>query len=63
MRGRAFGIYGAVQGIGGLIASLLFGGLWSAFGAPVAFATGAGLALAAALIVVRLALTAAPTPS
>ena len=35
-------------GIGSLLASLLFGLLWTEFGAPTAFYTGAGLALAAA---------------
>ncbi|HZP49314.1 MAG TPA: MFS transporter [Vicinamibacterales bacterium] len=55
-RGLAFGIYTSVQGIGALAASVLFGVLWNAFGAAVAFGTGAALALAAAmllLIIVR----------
>jgi len=46
-RGFAFGIYNAVQGIGALAASVVFGVLWKVFGAPVAFGTGAALALAA----------------
>jgi MFS family permease len=46
-RGLAFGIYNAVQGLGALAASVLFGVIWSSFGAPAAFATGAGLAIAA----------------
>jgi len=46
-RGTAFGLLTAVQGIGSLAASLLFGVLWTEFGAAVAFATGAALALAA----------------
>lgn len=47
--GQAFGIYTAVQGFGALAASLLFGVVWTRFGAPAAFATGAGLALVATL--------------
>jgi MFS family permease len=46
-RGLAFGIYTAVQGVGALAASVLFGVLWNAFGAAVAFGTGAALALVA----------------
>ena len=46
-RGFAFGIYNAVQGVGALAASVLFGVIWKIFGAPAAFGTGAALALAA----------------
>jgi len=46
-RGTAFGIYTAVQGIGALAASVVFGLLWNAFGTAVAFGTGAALALVA----------------
>lgn len=46
-RGYAFGLYNAVLGIGALLASVLFGLLWTAFGSAVAFGTGAALALAA----------------
>jgi MFS family permease len=46
-RGYAFGLYNAVLGIGALLASVLFGLLWTAFGSTIAFATGAALALAA----------------
>lgn len=46
-RGLAFGIYTAVQGVGALAASVLFGVLWNAFGAAVAFGAGAALALVA----------------
>lgn len=46
-RGYAFGVYNAVLGIGALVASVLFGLLWNAFGAPVAFGAGAALSLAA----------------
>ena len=46
-RGFAFGIYNAVQGVGALSASVLFGVVWTTLGAPAAFGTGAALALAA----------------
>ena len=46
-RGAAFGIYHAVQGIGALAASVVFGVIWKAYGAPAAFGAGAALALAA----------------
>ena len=49
-RGAAFGAYNAVVGIGALLASLLFGALWEAFGAAVAFGTGASLALLASIL-------------
>ncbi len=49
-RGYAYGIYNAVIGIGALLASVLFGLLWSTFGAHVAFGTGAALSLAATLL-------------
>lgn len=46
-RGTAFGVLTAVQGIGALAASLLFGVVWTAVGPSAAFATGAALALVA----------------
>jgi MFS family permease len=46
-RGTAFGVYNAVTGLGALTASIIFGILWTAFGAPVAFGVGAGLAFVA----------------
>jgi MFS family permease len=45
-RGFAFGIYYAVQGLGALAASVLFGVIWTEYGAPAAFGLGAALALA-----------------
>ncbi len=45
----AFGWHAAVQGFGALAAGLFFGLLWQMFGAPVAFMTGAALALTAAI--------------
>jgi MFS family permease len=49
-RGSAFGAYHFAIGLGALPASLLFGVVWDRFGPAAAFAMGAGLALAAALL-------------
>lgn len=49
VRGAAFGWYNLTIGLAALPASLLFGGLWQAYGADTAFITGAGLALVAAV--------------
>jgi MFS family permease len=46
-RGFAFGIYTAVQGLGTLAASIVFGVIWNSYGAAAAFGVGAALALAA----------------
>lgn len=52
-RGRAFGWYNLALGIGALPASLLFGAVWDAWGAPAAFTMGAALAaFSAALLLV-----------
>ena len=51
-RGTAFGIYNAALGIGSFAASLLFGVIWTRVSAHAAFLTGAGLAVAAALLIV-----------
>jgi len=53
LRGTAFGYYHGVIGLGALPASLLFGLLWQLQGAAVAFTTGAGLAVAACLLLLR----------
>ena len=50
LRGTAFGLYHGVIGLAALPASLLFGLLWQGFGARAAFFTGAGLALAATVV-------------
>jgi MFS family permease len=50
LRATAFGWHAAVQGIGALAAGVFFGALWQMFGAPVAFLTGAALALVAATL-------------
>jgi MFS family permease len=49
-RGTAFGIYNAALGAGGLAASLLFGAIWTRVSPAAAFLTGAGLALAASVL-------------
>jgi MFS family permease len=46
-RGFAFGLYTAVQGLGALGASVLFGVIWKVFGPAAAFGMGAALALSA----------------
>lgn len=50
LRATAYGWHAAIQGFGALAAGLFFGLLWQVFGAPVAFVTGAALALLAALL-------------
>ncbi len=49
-RGTAYGWFHLVVGVCALPASMLFGLLWKAFGAPVAFGVSASLALAAAVL-------------
>jgi hypothetical protein len=49
-RGLAFGWFNFAIGIAALPASLIFGALYQRFGAPAAFGFGAGLALAATLL-------------
>ena len=50
MKGTAFGVYHATDGISRLLASIIFGVLWQLFGAAVAFLFGAGLAVVAAFL-------------
>jgi MFS family permease len=54
-RGAAFGWYNLAIGLGALPASLIFGAIWDAFGAPSAFAFGATLALVAASLMLVVA--------
>ena len=49
-RGSAFGWYNFAIGLGALPASLIFGAIWDRAGAPNAFAFGAAVALAAAVL-------------
>ena len=53
-RGTAFGWFHLVTGICALPASVLFGLLWSVYGAPQAFGVSAGLALLAAALLLLL---------
>jgi MFS family permease len=46
-RGFAFGVYNAVLGLGALAASLLFGAIWTVWGASAAFGFGALVAVVA----------------
>lgn len=46
-RGTAFGIYNGMLGLGSLVASVLFGLLWTRVSPRAAFLAGAGLAVAA----------------
>jgi len=49
-QGFAFGVFDAVQGLGALAASVLFGAMWKWRGAAAAFGVGATLALAATVL-------------
>ncbi len=49
IRGTAFGIFNLVSGGALLLASVVAGALWAAFGAPAAFLAGAALAILAIL--------------
>jgi MFS family permease len=53
LRGTAFGYYNGAVGIAALPASVVFGGIWAAFGPGLAFAFGATLAAVAAVILLR----------
>jgi len=46
-RGTAFGWYNAAIGVGSLVASLMFGAIWTRVSPSAAFLTGASLALVA----------------
>lgn len=60
LRGSAFGWYHATVGFAALPASALFGVIWSAAGAPVAFAASAGFALVAAAVLAFVVPSASP---
>ncbi len=49
-KGRAFGWYYFMVGLGALPASLFFGWMWERFGARTAFLTSAGISLTAAML-------------
>lgn len=50
VRGSAFGMYNFAVGLGALPASVIFGLLYNAFGATVAFGTGAAIACVSMLL-------------
>ncbi|MHB8875418.1 MAG: MFS transporter [Myxococcaceae bacterium] len=49
-RGRAFGLYHSMTGVGSLLAGLLFGALWKWAGSPVAFVCAGALAGVSAVL-------------
>lgn len=49
LRGTAFGLYNLVTGVALLLASVIAGALWQAYGAQATFLGGAGFAAASAL--------------
>jgi hypothetical protein len=53
LRGTAFGVFNLVSGVALLIASMLAGGLWDAFGPAVTFYAGAALTTAAWVALLR----------
>jgi MFS family permease len=55
LRGSSFGLFHLVVGVGAFPASLLFGLVWQKFGSAAAFGMGAGLALAAGVLLSLLA--------
>jgi MFS family permease len=52
VRGSAFGMYNFAIGLGALPASIIFGLLYKAFGATVAFGTGAAIAFISMILLV-----------
>jgi MFS family permease len=63
MRGTAFGWFHLAVGISALPASVLFGVLWTAYGARTAFCVSAGLAVAASVLLVLLSPPSVPPES
>ena len=57
LRGTAFGIFHGIIGFASLLASVVFGVVWTTWGAPVAFGLGASLALVASGLLVMLVRT------
>jgi MFS family permease len=62
-RGTAFGWFHLVVGLSALPASVLFGALWTRFGAQVAFGVSAGLAVTASVLLIFLSPPSAPAGS
>ena len=55
LRGSTFGLYHLIVGVGAFPASVLFGAVWQRHGSSAAFGMGAGLALAASVMLALLA--------
>ncbi len=63
LRGSAFGYYNGAIGIGALPASIVFGGIWAAFGPAAAFTFGAVMAGIAVLVLLRVPEVRLPQPA
>jgi MFS family permease len=63
LRGSAFGYYNGAIGIGALPASIVFGGIWAAFGPAAAFTFGAVMAGIAVLVLLRVPEMRLPQPA
>ncbi len=63
LRGTAFGLYNASLGVGSLLASVVFGLVWKFVSPEAAFSLGAGLALAATLLLGWVRVTPPPAAS
>lgn len=61
VRGTAFGWFHLAVGLSALPASVLFGALWTAYGAQTAFGVSAGLAVAASVLLFLLIPPSAPS--
>ena len=61
VRGTAFGWFHLAVGVSALPASVLFGALWTAYGARTAFGVSAGLAVAASVLLLLLIPPSAPS--
>jgi MFS family permease len=59
-RGTAFGWFHLAVGLSALPASVLFGVLWTKYGAQAAFGVSAGLAVAASVLLLFLSPPSAP---
>ncbi len=55
LRGTAYGLFNLVSGLALLVASVVAGGLWDAFGSRATFLAGAGFAIVALLALVPVA--------
>jgi len=63
VRGSAFGMYNFAVGLGALPASVIFGLLYNAFGATVAFGIGSGIACTSMILLAVIVKEPPPSPS